>query len=260
MTGPGETAMVPEGCDRLRVTAFVDGALTPAEREIAFAHIASCPRCLAQRDAESALRAAVRALPPPALPHGLASRVRRRSRKPVPLRPRVWVPALAALLLVVVWAHGASSFVAWQVALDHAHCFGKPRLPAEILTGDPGRLAAWFAERGTELPLVPASAGGLDLVGGRFCPLLDRRVAHVYYGGSEHQVSLYVIPGPVRFDRSYVWAGAGTNVNLLRVAGSTVGLVGSDPASLAAIRRSLKRTVAENAPTETTVTTPPALW
>lgn len=256
MTAPEETPMSPDGCDRLRVTALVDGALTPAEREIVEAHLASCPRCAAQRDAESALRKAVRALPAPPLPHGLASRVRRRSRKPAAIRPRVWVPALAATLLLVAWAHGASSFIAWQVALDHAHCFGKPRLPAQVLTGDPARLSAWFAARGTELPLVPASVGGLDLVGGRFCRLLDRQVAHVYYGG-EHQVSLYVIPDPVRFDRSYAWAGAGTNVHLMRVAGSAVGLVGSDPASLAAIRRSLSRTVAVNPPP---VTTPAALW
>ena len=82
------------------------------------------------------------------------------------------------------------------------------------------RLTAWFDAQGTELPLVPASAGGLDLVGGRYCRLLDRTVAHVYYGGGEQQLSLFVIPGPVRFDRSFVWTGAGTTVNLLRVAGS----------------------------------------
>jgi hypothetical protein len=160
------------------------------------------------------------------------------------------------MVLLVLWVHGSSSFVAWQVALDHAHCFGKPRLPAQVLTGDPMRLSAWFAERGTELPLVPASVGGLDLVGGRYCRLLDRTVAHVYYGG-EHQASLYVIPGAVRFDRSVVWVGAGSTVNLIRVGGATVGLVSDDAGSVGAIRRSLKRTIADAEPI---VTTPSSLW
>lgn len=248
--------MSGDDCDTLRVTAYVDGALPASERESLEAHLAACPRCQDQLDAERTLAGAVRALPPPPVPHGLAARVRRRSRRPVPLRARIWVPALAAVLLLALWAHGYSPFVAWQVSLDHAHCFGKPRLPAQVLTGDPARLSAWFAARGTELPLVPSSAAGSDLVGGRFCRLLDRTVAHVYYGG-EHQLSLYVVPGSVRFDRSYVWTGHGHTVNLIRVAGETVALVSDDPATVDAIRRSLKRTVAGN---EALVTMPPALW
>lgn len=245
-----------DGCDPLRVTAYVDGALPPAERDGVEAHAAACGRCQEQLRVETMLAAAVRALPRPPIPHGLASRVRRRSRKPATLRKRVWVPALAAMLLLAFMLHRSSSFVAWQVALDHAHCFGKRRLPAEVLTGDPMRLSAWFAAHGTELPLVPASAGGLDLVGGRYCRLLDRTVAHVYYGG-EHQLSLYVIPDPVHFDRSVVWTGAGSTVNLMRVGGSNVGLVSDDAGSLGAVRRSLKRTIAD---AWGTVTTAPAVW
>jgi hypothetical protein len=82
-------------------------------------------------------------------------------------------------------------------------------------------------------------------------------VAHVYYGGGEQQLSLFVIPGSVRFDRSVVWRGRGTTVNLLRVAGSNVALVSTDVPSIAAFRRSLERTIAEGG---STVTLPPALW
>ena len=84
-------------CDAVRVTAYVDGALAAADRLQLDAHLAGCPRCQAQVDAERMLARAVRALPAPPLPHGLASRVRRRSRKPVPLRPRVWIPSLAEI-------------------------------------------------------------------------------------------------------------------------------------------------------------------
>ena len=245
------------GCDPVRVTAYVDGALAAADRLQVEAHLAGCPRCQAQVDAERTLSSAVRSLPAPPLPHGLAARVRRRSRKPVPLRRRVWIPSLAAMLAIVLWGRGSSPFVAWEVALDHAHCFGKQRVPAQVLTADPMRLSAWFDAQGTELPLVPASAGGLDLVGGRYCRLLDRMVAHVYYGGGEHQLSLFVIPGSVRFDRSFVWSGNGATVNLLHVAGSNVALVSTDVPSIAAFRRSLERTIAEGG---SPVTLPPALW
>jgi anti-sigma factor RsiW len=249
-------ARPPAECDPLRVTAYVDGALSAAERNEMEAHLAGCTQCQAQVEAERMLSSAVRSLPHPPLPHGLASRVRRRSRKPVTLRRRVWVPSLAAMLALFLWGRGASSFVAWEVALDHAHCFGKPRVPAQVLTDDPMRLTAWFDAQGTELPLIPASAGGLDLVGGRYCRLLDRSVAHVYYGGGEHQLSLYVVPGSVRFDRSFMWRGRGTTVNLLTVAGANVALVSSDVPSIAAFRRALERTVAEGP----VVTTPRAVW
>ena len=246
------------GCDPVRATAYVDGALAAADRLQFESHLAGCPRCRAQVNAERMLSSAVRSLPAPPLPHGLAARVRRRSRKPIPLRRRVWIPSLAAILVIALWMRGSSGFVAWEVALDHAHCFGKPRVPAQVLTADPMRLAAWFDAQGTELPLVPASAGGLDLVGGRYCRLLDRTVAHIYYGGGgEHQLSLFVVPGSVRFDRSFVWSGRGTTVNLLEVAGSNVALVSTDAPSVAAFRRSLERTIAEGG---TLVTTPRTVW
>jgi anti-sigma factor RsiW len=252
-----DRATTDAGCDPVRVTAYVDGALAAADRPQVEAHLAGCPRCQAQVDAERMLASAVRGLPAPPLPHGLAARVRRRSRRPVLLRRRVWLPALAAMLVLVLWGRGSSPFVAWEVALDHAHCFGKPRVPAQVLTDDPMRLSAWFDAQGTELPMVPASAGGLDLVGGRYCRLFDRTVAHVYYGGGEHQLSLFVIPGSVRFDRSFAWSGSGTTVNLLRVAGSNVALVSTDAPSVATFRRALERTIAEGG---SPVTTPPALW
>jgi anti-sigma factor RsiW len=251
-----EAPATPTPCDPVLVTGYVDGALSPADRAEVEAHIAGCPACRAQADTERTLASALHSLPSPALPHGLAVRVRRRSRKPVTLRRRVWVPALAAALAMGLWVRGSPPFVAWEVALDHAHCFGKQRVPAQVWTADPMRLTAWFDAQGTELPLVPASAGGLDLVGGRYCRLADRAVAHVYYGGSDGQLSLYVIPGTVRFDRSFVWQGRGATVNLLRIAGSNVALVSEHPPSIAAFRRSLERTIAQGAP----VTTPRAVW
>jgi hypothetical protein len=161
------------------------------------------------------------------------------------------------MLLVVILGRGSAPFVAWEVALDHAHCFGQRHVPADVLTADPMRLTAWFEAQGTELPWVPASAGGLDLVGGRYCRLVDRQVAHVYYGGGQHQLSLYVIPGSVRFDRAFEGKSRGATVNLLRVAGANVALVSTDAPSVEAFRLSLERTIAD---ADARMTTKPGLW
>jgi anti-sigma factor RsiW len=232
-------------CDPVRVTGYVDGALPEDDRLAVEAHLASCPQCAAQVEAERTIAAALRALPAPELPRGLAERVRRRARTPVRLRRRVWIPAVAALLALALWARSAPAFVALEAALDHAKCFRKDRVPAHVWTGDPAQLEAWYAERGTEIPLVPASAGGLDLVGGRYCPFLDRRVAHVYYSSGSDKLSLYVVPGSVRYDRSFEWEGAGVAVNLIRVGGANVALVSDDAAAITAFRRTFERTVAD---------------
>jgi anti-sigma factor RsiW len=232
-------------CDPVRVTGWVDGALPEADRSAMEAHAASCAACAAQAEAERAIARALRALPPPALPRGLSDRVRARARRPAALRRRVWVPALAAILAVALWVRGAPAFIALEASLDHAHCFGRPRVPAQIFTSDPLRLAAFYGKDGWDVPLVPASAGGLDLVGGRYCVFADRRVAHVYYADREHHLSLYVVPGYVRGDGPFAWQRGSTRVEIIRVAGSRVALVSDHAPSLDAFRRSFARTTAD---------------
>src|SRR5262249_27209023 len=148
---------------------------------------------------ERGLREKMRALQAPPLPPGLEERVSRRLRRRELPRVARWLPLAAAVVLALAWARGAAPFVAWQLTLDHRHCFGKARLPAQVWTSDAREISDWYHAHGTELPLVPSAAGGLELVGGRFCPLLDRKVAHLYYEGEKRRLSLYVVPGPARF-------------------------------------------------------------
>jgi len=232
-------------CDPVRVTGWVDGALPEAERAQLEMHVAACPACSAQADAERTIAQALRTLPRPELPRLLSERVRRGARQPVTLRRRVWVPAVAALLAVALWVRASPVFIAMQARLDHAHCFGKERVPAQIFTSDPLRLAAWYEEAGWDVPLVPASAGGLDLVGGRYCRFADRRVAHVYYSDAKRQLSLYVVPGAIRLEGPFAWQRGGTRVSLLPVAGSRVALVSRDAEAIDAFRRSFARTTAD---------------
>jgi anti-sigma factor RsiW len=146
---------------------------------------------------------------------------------------------------VMLWARGAAPFVTLELALDHAHCFGKDRLPAQVWSSDPAEIADWYRDHGTEMPIVPASVGGVELVGGRFCPLLDRRVAHLYYASEKRHLSLYVVPGPARFTGSFLTRHRGETVRLLRTGGTTVALVSEDAAAVEAFRRALSVSRAE---------------
>jgi anti-sigma factor RsiW len=234
------------GCDGPRVTAYVDGALPPEARAEVEAHLASCPACREQEAFERGLRERMRALPAPEMPPGLEDRVRRRvRRRPVPRAVR-WLPVAAVLVLGLLWGRGAAPFVAWELTRDHKHCFGKEQLPAQVWTSDPREAAEWYRERGTELPFVPASAAGLELVGGRFCPLLDRSVAHLYYASEKRKLSVYVVPGPARFERSFAARIRGENVRLLRASGATVALVSEDAEAVESLRRALSVSVARD--------------
>jgi hypothetical protein len=136
------------------------------------------------------------------------------------------LPFVAALALVLLWARGAASFVAWELTRDHDRCFGEEKLPARFWSGDAAEVARWLESQGTEVPPLPAGRPALPLVGARYCALLDRMAAHVYYEGEERQLSLFVLPGPARFAGELETRTRDRAVRLLRSAGTTIALVG----------------------------------
>ena len=228
-------------CNPERVTAYVDGALDAAHCPELEAHLASCPECQAQAEAERELRARLKALPAPSPAPGLEARVRASLR---PRRTASWLlPLAAGLIALLAWGRGATPFVAWEISRDHDHCFGKRRLPAEVWSSDPAHVTAWLEGRGTSVPAIPDAAGGLELVGARYCGLLDRRVAHLYYTNGERHLSLFLVPGPVR-DLSRELRPRGNFVRLMRVGGTTVGIVSEEEESVEAFKRALSSTLA----------------
>jgi anti-sigma factor RsiW len=227
------------GCDGARITAYVDGALAPEERGVVESHLAGCASCRDQEAFERGLRERLRALPAPEVPAGLEGRIGKRIRhRPRPAAVR-WLPVAAGIVLALLWARGAAPFVSWEVARDHRHCFGREHLPAEVWSSDARQIGVWYREHGTELPLVPSAVGGIELVGGRYCPLLDRKVAHLYYAGEKQRLSVFVVPGPARFASGYAATRRGDTVRLLRTSGVTLAIVGDDPATVEAFHRAL---------------------
>jgi anti-sigma factor RsiW len=227
-----------------RVTGYVDGALPPDERPLIEAHLASCPACARQAAEERELRERLAALPPPELPTSLEPAVRRRLRaeRRTPMR---WALPLAAILVIVfLWGRNWAPFIALELARDHRSCFSRERVPALVLSNDPDEVQAWFHQQGAPIPDLPASAGGLELVGARRCPLLDRQVAHLYYVSNAGRLSLFVVPGSVRFGTSYATTALGRRVRLVRVGGEIVGIAGDDRSHVDAFARALQTSVA----------------
>jgi len=230
-------------CDPVRVTGYVDGALPPAERAQIEAHLETCSVCSGQAEAERTLRARLASLAPPAFPAALESAVRERLRQPAVTRRRVWpvvlLPMAAALLLGFLFVHTRPSLVARQIAWDHGHCFGQDELPAQVWSSNVGVVDRWFSERGTRLPRIPEAAGGLQLVGARYCRVVDRRFAHLYYADGERHLSLHVVPGWLSLDRMQRRSQWGRAVVLMRAEGATVGLTSEDPRAVDAFVREL---------------------
>jgi len=232
-------------CDPERVTGLVDEALEPDDRAALAEHLEACPGCRQQAEEERALRARLRELPPAVLPAGLEFSVRRRLRGSGGRRLVRWLlPVAATLALATFWGRAFAPFVAWELALEHRHCWGQPQLPAKVFSNDPAAVAAFFERRGTPVPVLPDRAGGLELIGGRPCRLIDRGVAHLYYGNQDKRLSVFVVPGSVRLDRSLRTKRGGESIALLRVGGSVVGLVSDDSASVEAFSRALTVSVA----------------
>jgi anti-sigma factor RsiW len=230
-------------CDPERVTAYVDDALDAAAREEVRAHIEGCPGCAEQAAFERGLRENLRSLPDPEPRPELETAVRASLRSSGSLL-RLLLP-LAAAAALAVWASGTPFFVAWELARDHASCFAMEKLPAEVWSGEPSEVAAWFDRHRTRIPVLPARTSGLELVGARFCSVGDRTVAHVYYEGEDRKLSVYVVPAPVRFSDDWTGDVRGRTVTFVRTAGTTVGLVSDRAEDVQAFERAFATTVAE---------------
>ena len=98
---------------------------------------------------------------------------------------------------------------------------------------------------GHRRPALPGGGRDLALVGARYCPLVDRLAAHVYYANDDRHLSVFVLAGPARFAGYELGTEArGREVRLLRSAGMTVALVSEHEEDVAAFRDHFTTTTA----------------
>ena len=158
---------------------------------------------------------------------------------------RVLALVAGALFVFGLWARGLPAFVAWEVAGDHQRCFGRRHLPARVWSSDPAEVQEWLESRGTPTPPLPPHAHAAQLVGARYCPLVDRVAAHVYYGGEgEGIVSVFLLSGSARIGDGWSGTAHGLHVRLLHAAGRTLAVVGESEGDVATTARAFQVTVA----------------
>jgi putative zinc finger protein len=210
-----------------RLTPYVDGQAAPDERRAMDAHLAACPPCRDQAEAERAARDVIRERRGQlrcCAPEGLRARCGGLHREAGQTDSgfsssvfhvssssmRRWVPlSLAATIVLAVagvFLTGINSGVqalATGLALDHAKCFQ--------FKGDTSKIAdaevldsKWEREQGWPIA-VPPSAGDeqLRLLTVRRCLSTDGRVAHAMYlwRGEPLSVLVFVLPHATRRER-----------------------------------------------------------
>jgi hypothetical protein len=181
----------------------------------------------------------------------LASGMQRTDRSPHRREPALSragvatiVTILGLLAAALLWARGAPRFLGWEVARDHDRCFSRAHLRARLWTSEPWEAREWLESRGTPVQPLPATAGELALIGVRYCPLADRIAAHVYYGGKESYVSVFVLSGPARIRDGWQGEYGNLKVRLQRSAGRTLAIVGVSRSDVEAVARAFGSSVA----------------
>lgn len=195
-----------------QLDAFVDGETSSEDTHRIDDHLHTCEACRAHVEALRALTRMARSeLGQERAPSNLWARIEASlpettETEPVPQRPG-WLQqplrplALAASVALLI---GISVGVGWwqaggdyEVVTAPVQDFTTYRLSGrnvDVESSDPGVIQTWFEERlAFALPPVKARIAGFDLIGGRLCWFLDRRIGALAYRRGDQVVSVYVM-------------------------------------------------------------------
>jgi anti-sigma factor RsiW len=225
------------------ITAYVDGALADANRDLVEGHLRLCPPCFARVTAERAVARLCRERRPDLqarAPAALAARCARAGHPAVRRVPRTtatWarrtalLAAAAAVIIAVGWIASASStqVIASELALDHVKC----RLMNLVLGTQQTRAQAQTSMRsrfGWDVQLPERlESEGLALVGARPCLYQHGTIAHLMYRHNGALASVFMLPGMTRptdavralGHEAVIWSSGGRTFVVVEKAGRT---------------------------------------
>jgi anti-sigma factor RsiW len=188
----------------LLVHAYLDGELDPARALEIERRLADEPALAAERDRIAALRHLVRdALPPEALPAGLAARIERAVGGRRWTNPS-WRALAAAVALAAVVASGSTwlalrsentNAVADALVAGHIRALMAPQT-TDVSSSDRHTVKPWFNGRIPQAPrVVDLTQEGFPLVGGRLDVIGRAPVPTLVYRHRQHLISLTALPG-----------------------------------------------------------------
>jgi len=193
---------------RLLVHAYLDGELDPAHALEIERQIAADPALAAERARVEALRRAIadklpREAPPPALARRIEAAVGLQARPSSRFSSRPSWRALAASVLLAVFASSGATWIALQggagttadtVVADHMRALMAPQ-PVDVVSTDRHTVKPWFNGRIPQAPRVVDLANeGFPLVGGRVDVVGRVPVPTLVYRHRQHLISLFAVP------------------------------------------------------------------
>jgi len=192
--------------------AFVDGERSADEERMISDHLDHCVACRQRVDSLRTLNRTIRAgLGEAKAPDDLWQRIEARlpesldDRRPEKtktwFRQPVWQMAIAACLIMMValpagltwqWMRQDNSIIA--APIQDFSTYRDSGRSLDIASRDPNAIQSWFASRVTfEAPKLEAKVAGFELIGGRLCWLLERRLSAFSYERGDQSLTLYVM-------------------------------------------------------------------
>lgn len=206
-------------CQKLQhnyLYAFIDGNLDATLEASVTHHLSQCSQCRRAVNESRRLEARLRTIwHEEPVDDELWRRIQARldhvprhlpavddaKRRSVPWKQVAAVAAMVILVLSVVllWPLLPSTATRQarlvSVPVDDLHTFVVSQRALDMASTAPASLRQWFQEKVTfSPPLLPAQVDQANLIGGRLCHFLGRRVASFMYQINGHYLSVYVMP------------------------------------------------------------------
>ncbi|HMA71499.1 MAG TPA: anti-sigma factor [Xanthobacteraceae bacterium] len=209
----------------LRVHAYVDGELDPANALGVEASMASDPALAAERERIEAFRRLVcERLPRKASPFGLRARVEAAIGMRRPRTQPSWRALAASIAVTAILASGATSMLvaplevnAVREGIVDAHIRSlMARQPIDVASSDRHTVKPWFNGRIPRAPrVVDLNKEDFPLVGGRIDVIGASPVPTLVYGHGKHLISLTAVPAAGSADSAPASSETG-GYNILR--------------------------------------------